>query len=60
MKFTPATRQAIYRVVAAVMALLIARGLVTQEQADLWLQVITQGLALASVLLASANVQGDN
>lgn len=56
MKLTPAVRQAVYGAVAAVMTLLIAWGLVTQEQADLWLQVVTQALTLAAVLLASANV----
>lgn len=55
---TPERRKAIYGVVAALMAVGTAYGLIAPENGAQWLEVVNQVLALATLLLASAHTGG--
>ena len=49
------TRAYIYRVILAVMAIALFKGLVTQDELPLYLEVILSLLGLGSAGLATAN-----
>jgi hypothetical protein len=49
------TRAYIYRVLLAVFVLLVARGVITAQEAPLWLDFIAAGLGVAGAGLATAN-----
>lgn len=48
-------RAYIYRIVLAVMVIAVARGLIAQEEAPLWLELILGVLGLGSAGLATKN-----
>lgn len=52
----PSTRMAIYAVMASVLALLTTYGVIAQEQVGLWLDLTTNVLALAALVLAARHV----
>lgn len=52
---SPQLRQAIYTVLAAAVPLVVAYGLVTQDQAALWLALASAVLNAAALLLARQN-----
>lgn len=55
---TPERRKAIYGVVAAVLAIGVAYGLVAPEQSAQWLDVADKVLGLAALLLAASHTGG--
>lgn len=56
MKFTAKVRKNIYALSGAVMPLLTAYGLITEQQAALWGTAV---IATANVVMAFLNVPGD-
>lgn len=54
--FSPGKRKAIYGVVAAVAVVLVAFGVVTQDQLDQWIQSASGVVAALAMLLAMGNV----
>lgn len=48
-------RAAIYRLVAAIFVLLVARGVILAEEAPLWLDIVSSLLGLGAAGLATAN-----
>lgn len=54
----PKARFALYIVLAAVLATLAGRGIITQQEAQVWTDVVTQILGAAALALAAANVTG--
>lgn len=52
---TPAKRRAIYRAVAALLALLVAYGVLSEGQVAVWLEAVGATLGLLASLLAGAN-----
>lgn len=59
MKFDARTRTYIYAVAVAVMPILVAYGLLSAEQAPLWLALAAALLAIAPPVLAIRNVTPD-
>ena len=55
---TPPRRRAIYGLVAAVLALGMAYGLVSPEQSTLWLDVADKTLGLLALILAALHTGG--
>lgn len=53
---TPARRRAVYLVAAAVAAVLVAYGLISEDQAPVWLELVAAILGVAAPTLAVANV----
>ena len=54
--FSPGKRKAIYGVVAAVAVVLVAFGVITQDQLDQWIQSASGVVAALAMLLAMGNV----
>lgn len=54
--FSPGKRKAIYGVVAAAAVALVAFGVITQEQLDMWLQSASGVVAALALILAAGNV----
>ena len=54
--FSPGKRKAIYGIVAAAAVALVAFGVVTQEQLDVWLQSASGVVAALALILAAGNV----
>ena len=52
---TPTKRRAIYQAVAALLALLVAYGVLSEGQVAVWLEVVGATLGLLASLLAGAN-----
>lgn len=50
-----ATRAYIYRIVVVLMALAVGRGLITQDEAPLWLGLALSVLGLGTASLAAKN-----
>ena len=48
-------RAYLYRVAAVVLVVLVAYGVISEDQSDVWLQVIAAVFAIGSPVLASAN-----
>lgn len=55
---TPPRRKAIYGIVAALLALGMAYGLVTPEQSTQWLDVADKALGLLALVLAATHTGG--
>lgn len=55
---TPERRKAIYGVVAALLAIGVAYGLVAPEQSSAWLDVADKVLGLVALLLAASHTGG--
>lgn len=55
---TPARRKAIYGIVAALLAVGMAYGLVTPEQSTHWLDVADKALGLIALVLAASHTGG--
>lgn len=55
---TPPRRKAIYGIVAALLALGMAYGLVTPEQSTHWLDVADRALGLIALVLAASHTGG--
>lgn len=55
---TPPRRKAIYGIVAALLALGMAYGLVTPEQSTQWLDVADKALGLLALVLAASHTGG--
>lgn len=55
---TPERRKAIYGVVAALLAVGIAYGVVAPEQSAQWLDVLDKGLGLLALVLAAVHTGG--
>lgn len=55
---TPERRKAIYGVVAALLAVGIAYGVVAPEQSAQWLDVVDKGLGLLALVLAAVHTGG--
>ena len=53
---TDQTRAAIYAVLAAITALIVAYGLITQDEATLWVALAKTVIDAAALLLARRNV----
>ena len=53
---TDQTRAAIYAVLAAITALIVAYGLITQDEAALWVALVKTVIDAAALLLARSNV----
>lgn len=57
--FTPAYRRAVYFIVAAILAALVAAGLITEAQYDSWTEIVEQLLPIlgsGALLVAGAKV----
>lgn len=55
---TPSRRKAIYGIVAALLALGVAYGLLTPEQSTQWLDVADKALGLLALVLAATHTGG--
>lgn len=55
---TPPRRKAIYGIVAALLALGVAYGLLTPEQSGQWLDVADKALGLLALVLAATHTGG--
>ena len=53
---TDQTRAAIYAILAAITALIVAYGLITQDEAALWVALVKTVIDAAALLLARSNV----
>ena len=56
MHFTPKIRKAIYAAAAGIVPLLILGGLLTESEAQLWLNSVAAGLAFLASVTAINNV----
>lgn len=54
-RFTPAIRRSIYVTVAAILAVLVTHGLITQADSERWADLAEQVLALTALLYAAWN-----
>jgi len=55
-RLTPAQRRAIYLVAAAVAAVLVAYGLISEDQVPVWLELVAAILGVAAPTVAVANI----